>query len=73
MLASLICQRKLIVPKICVVVSFNLRSHLDYASSGNRRDPRIFPEGRGFFSILCLIPFRLITYHISDVNARGTI
>lgn len=71
--ASLIYQRKLIVPKICVVVSFNLCSHLDYASTGNRRVPRILPRRERIFSILCLIFFRPVTYHIPNVNARGTI
>lgn len=56
--ASLICQRELIAPKICVVVSFNLRNHLDYASTRNRHDSGILPKGRGFFSTLCLTSFR---------------
>lgn len=52
--ASLICQRELIAPKICVVVSFNLRNHLDYASTRNRfRDTpqreRIFLDSLPYF------------------------
>lgn len=50
-LVSLICQRELIASKIYVTVSFNLRGHLDYAGTGNHRNPRIFPQRIGTLSL----------------------